>query len=138
MRAGVVSNRALVLEICTAARRACGSVVWPDGLARADARELVHQWLTDHSLYSEETDLQVIRLPRALVRDGVGDCKSSAVFAASMLHAAGYPVVLRFIKQPDRPWWSHVYAVAGGVAVDPLLPLGREASRTAHLDYPIE
>lgn len=138
MRTGDVSNRMLVLEICAAARRACGFVQWPDGLSRSDARELVYRWLVDHSRYFEEQELQVIRLPRALVRDGVGDCKSSAVFAASMLHAAGYPVVLRFIKQPDRPWWSHVYVLAGGVAVDPLLPLGREAERTAHLDYVIE
>lgn len=135
MRAGDVSNRSLVLEICAAARRALPTVYWPDDLPRSDARAIVHTWLADHSRYFEEQGLQVIRLPRALVREGVGDCKSSAVFAAAMLHAAGYPVLLRFIKQPDRPWWSHVYAVADGVAVDPLLPLGREAERTAHLDY---
>lgn len=135
MRAGEVDNRRLVLEICAAAAHASRLVKWPAGLDPARAPELVHAYLADHVRYFEEEDLQIIRLPRALVIDGVGDCKSTAVTGAALLHAAGHPARLRFIRQRTRPWWSHVYAMAGNVAIDPLLPLGAEAERTAALDY---
>jgi hypothetical protein len=137
MRAGDVANRELVIEVCAAALAACRVSRWPDRLPREHARAMVYEYLRDHSAYFEETDLQVIRMPRALVIDGVGDCKSTAIFAAALLHAAGCRVALRFIRQPGRPWWSHVYAVADGVAVDPLLPLGHEAPATAVLEYAI-
>ena len=134
MRAGDASNAELVSEICRAAVEARRLVYWPE-LPKGDLRAMVHRYLADHSTYREEMDLQVVRLPRALVVQGIGDCKSSAVFAFALLGAAGYPVALRFVKQPNRPWWSHVYALAGGVAVDPLLPLGAECPRTAHFDF---
>lgn len=134
MRAGVADNATLIREIHRAAREAARLVHWPAGLPRDRARELVHRYLSRYSRYFEEGELQVIRLPRALVLHGQHDCKSSAVFAFALLRAAGYPVVLRFIKQPSRPWWSHVYVVAGGVAVDPLLPLGSEPAQTDRLD----
>jgi len=135
MRAGEVSNLELIGEICRAAVEALPLVSWPASLPAADAPSLVHRWLRDHSQYKEEGALQVVRLPRALVVQRLHDCKSSAVFAASLLRAAGYPVALRFVKQPERPWWSHVYVMAGGFAVDPLLPLGAECDRTARFDY---
>lgn len=134
MRAGDADNGTLIREIHRVARDAVRLVRWPAGLPRERARELVHAYLSEHSTYFEEGELQVIRYPRALVVQGVHDCKSSAVFAFAMLRAAGYPVVLRFIRQPSRPWWSHVYVVAGGVAVDPLLPLGSEPVSTDQLD----
>lgn len=137
MRAGDADNRTLVLEICAAALHACRITTWPSELDPARAPELVHTWMAEHLEYFEEGDLQVIRLPRALALDRVGDCKSTAVTAAALLHAAGHPVRLRFIRQRARPWWSHVYAMAGDVSVDPLLPLGSEAERTAALDYHI-
>lgn len=135
MRAGEADNDTLIREIVSAARLAVERVRWPRGLDRSKAREMVHAYLSEHSEYREEAELQIIRLPRALVLTGVHDCKSSAVFAYSMLRAAGYRVRLRFIKQPARPWWSHVYVMADGVAVDPLLPLGHEAPSMAVLDY---
>ena len=135
MRAGEADNDTLIREIVAAAALAVDRVRWPRGLDRARAPEIVHAYLSDHSRYQEENELQIIRLPRALVVTGVHDCKSSAVFAYAMLRAAGYRVRLRFIRQPARPWWSHVYAVADGVAVDPLLPLGHEAPQTARMDY---
>lgn len=135
MRAGVATNDVLIREIVRAAGEAVPLVRWPRGLDRAKARELVHAYLSQHSTYDEEGDLQIIRLPRALVVTGVHDCKSSAVFAYAMLRAAGYRCALRFIKQPARGWWSHVYVMADGVAVDPLLSLGHEAPATAVLDY---
>lgn len=134
MRAGVVTNSQLVAEIHRAALLACSLVYWPDGLDRNRARVFVHSFLADHTQYVEDLDLQVIKLPRAFVLDGVGDCKSSAVFACAFLSAAGYSVALRFIRQASRPWLSHVYAVADGVAVDPLLPLGVEPARTSFID----
>ena len=134
MRAGDVDNLELLGEICRAAVLALPLVSWPDALDRSRAPALVHAYMAGRS-YFEELDVQVIRLPRALVLDHSHDCKSSAVFAAAMLNAAGWPVVLRFITQPARPWWSHVYTVAGGVAVDPLLPLGDQAPYVSRFDF---
>jgi hypothetical protein len=134
MRAGEADNVGLIGEICRAAVVALPLVRWPVGLPRDQAPELVWRYMTSRR-YVEEMELQVIRLPRAFVLDSSHDCKSSAVFAAAMLNAAGYNVVLRFVTQPERWWWSHVYCVADGVPVDPLLPLGREVSYLQRFDY---
>jgi len=134
MRAGEVDNVQLIAEICRAAVVALPLVEWPRDLDRERAPEMVWAYMTSRR-YFEEMDLQIIRLPRAFVLDRSHDCKSSAIFAAAMLNAAGWPVVLRFVTQPARPWWSHVYAVAGGVAVDPLLPLGSEADYLQRFDF---
>lgn len=134
MRAGDADNVELIAEICRAAVVALPLVSWPDELSRADAPAIVHGYIGSRR-YDEELGLQVIRLPRAFVLDHSHDCKSSAIFAAALLNAAGYRVALRFIQQSSRPWWSHVYCVADGLAVDPLLPLGQEASRIASFDF---
>jgi hypothetical protein len=73
-----------------------------------------------------EGDDQTIRLPSALVREGRGDCKSTAVFIASMCKAAGRSVALRFTQAEGSDQYGHVYAVVDGVPVDPLLRFGTE------------
>ena len=66
-------------------------------------------------------------MPHVLLASRVGDCKSTAVLCASLLAAAGCRVELKFLQyEAARPWWEHVYCLADGVPVDPLLPLGRE------------
>jgi len=55
---------------------------------------------------------QMIRLPNRFVHDADGDCKSYALFAASILANLGYPVWFRYAgyrKGSDIP--THVYCV---------------------------
>lgn len=55
---------------------------------------------------------QMIRLPNRFVHDADGDCKSYALFAASILANLGYPVWFRYAgyrKGSDTP--THVYCV---------------------------
>lgn len=138
IRTANLSNSALQREIVRVARDAARGLTWPEELPRADAAAFLHEYVRDHTHYLEETTPQRVRYPRALVAEGVGDCKSTAIFIASGLAAAGYPAVLRFIRTKDRPWWGHVYAyLPGHGAVDPLLPLWSETPYIAARDYPV-
>ncbi|MCH9736003.1 MAG: transglutaminase-like domain-containing protein [Actinomycetia bacterium] len=119
-----VGNRTLVSQVTKHAREAASRVHWDSPLPNPVAN--IHHYLAGHIRYRAEGEDQIIRRPSALVALGVGDCKSTAVFAASLLKAHGVPVQLAFVKTADRPWWSHVYVIADGVVVDPLLPLGDE------------
>ena len=122
--------------VVDAARIAARSTKWPPGLRR-DPR-LIHRYLVERVRYrAEPPSRQVVRLPSATVKQRRGDCKSTAVFVVGTMAAAGRKVALRFIKQNGDGHYSHVYALVDGVPVDPLLPYGREAVSSAHLDVPI-
>ena len=117
----------LVEDVAYAARRASRNMVWPRKLSRSDAKEIVHAYAAEFKYQEDRGIRQVIKMPGALVEVGKGDCKSTAVLCASLLSAAGCAVQLKFLQYTeDRPWWEHVYCVADGVAVDPLLPIGKE------------
>jgi len=99
---------------------------FPIRCTRAEAMEYVHA-LAASVRYRADADTQRIKMPHVLLGTGVGDCKSTAILCASLLSSAGCNVQLKFLQYTaDRPWWEHVYCVADGVAVDPLLPLGDE------------
>lgn len=74
---------------------------------------------------------QYVQTPSALWHSKVGDCKSFAVFAASILHNLGIDGVIRFVSysaKDDIP--KHVYVVVPGgaetIIVDPTpLPNGK-------------
>jgi hypothetical protein len=133
-----VTNGQLVHMVTKAARMAVGRMRWPKQLDPDRAPQIVHAYLRHHVRYkAEPPSMQVVRLPSATVKERVGDCKSTAVFAAAALHAAGWPVQLRFIKQNGRGSFSHVYAVADGVPIDPLLEFGREPVSSARRDIAI-
>lgn len=133
-----MGNGALRREIVRVARDAAARMTWPEELDRERAPELLHGWVRRHTRYVEEAEPQRVRYPAALLSERVGDCKSTAIFIASGLAAAGHAVQLRFIQQPDRPWYSHVYAyLPDRGAVDPLLGLYEETPYLRALDYTI-
>lgn len=133
-----VTNGQLVQMVTKAAQMAAGRMRWPAQLPRERAPEIIHTYLRRHVRYKAEPPaMQVVRLPSATVKQRVADCKSTAVFLVSALHAAGWPVQLRFIKQGGRGAWSHVYALADGLPVDPLLPFGQEPVYSATKDITI-
>lgn len=141
-----MNNAGLRREITQVARRAVRSLrANPEARAalaelagRYDARNLarvLHAYVQQRTRYHAEAYTQRVRYPAALLRERVGDCKSTAVFIASKLAAAGVPVVLRYVVTPGRSWYGHVYAYVPGVgAVDPLLPFRTEVDYIRHLD----
>jgi hypothetical protein len=130
-----MDNAALVVAVVQAARNAADGVTWRNAPQRRRVPELLHRYVTTRTRYRAENSTQVIRYPSALVRERVGDCKSTAVFIAALAAAAGCSSSVVFIRQANRPWWSHVFAVVDGVVVDPLLPLDREAPNTGRREY---
>jgi transglutaminase-like putative cysteine protease len=138
IRARTVTNGQLVEMVTDAAQIAANRIAWPKQLPRDRAPEIIHHYLRRHVRYkAEPPSMQIVRLPSATVKEGVADCKSTAVFLVAALRAAGWPVALRFIKQGGRSAYSHVYALADGVPVDPLLPFGQEPVYSAHKDVEI-
>jgi len=117
----------LVSDVTYAARIAARYQRWPRHLDRADALAIVHALAASVRYRADQND-QTIKMPHVLLSTGVGDCKSTAILCASMLHAAGVrDVRLKFLQYEQGPtWWEHVYCVADGTPVDPLLPLGQE------------
>lgn len=142
-----MSNRELRGEIVNVARTAARNIK-RDPAAREAVRELaerhgpehlariLHEYVTERTRYRAENAVQRVRYPSAFVRQRIGDCKSTAIFLASMLDAAGVPVALRFVQTPGRPWFGHVYAVAPEIGpVDPLLSFGTEVAYLRREDH---
>ena len=114
---------AMVVKACVDASHNVRPPVVPEG---SELPMQLYLYLVTEIQYLAETGTQIIRRPNALVLEGVGDCKSTAVFIGSICKAAGMDVRLAFIKTAERPWYSHVYAIVDGVVVDPLLDYGEE------------
>lgn len=121
-----VDNDELLQVLSVAARAVQPQVFWPAELPAPEAPRIAHQYVKHRTRYVREMGDQVIRTPKAFIRTGVGDCKTTALFIATLSKAAGHRVVLRFVVYPGRDHFGHVYAVVDGVPHDPLLDIGQE------------
>jgi transglutaminase-like putative cysteine protease len=132
-----VDNPGLVAVTAAAARIAAKHV--RGGLPRSKAARMCHAYIRGHTRYLEETDpdAQLPRMPWRFVADGVGDCKSQAIYTAAVCAASGCRVVLRFATLPGETEPGHVYAVVDNFVADPLLPFGEECPYIVALDIPI-
>lgn len=142
-----MNNAGLRREIVAVARRAAEAIERnPESAAAVrslarrhgpeDLARILWEYVRRRTRYHAESGVQRVRYPAALLREGVGDCKSTGIFLSSMLKAAGVPVVLRFVQTHGRPWYGHVYAVAPGIGpVDPLLPFGTEVDYLRREDH---
>lgn len=113
-------------------------------LPRGEVPYLCYLMLRHCVRYRPEYTDQFVRYPWRLLRDGIGDCKSFGVFAASLCARAGCATVLRFVIWRGDDHFGHVYAVADGVAIDPTpddagrpLAFGIERPYTCCLDIQI-
>lgn len=128
-----VENADLVADVCAAAQYAAGVVA--GGLPRANAARLCHDFIRSHTRYLvEDAAAQLVRLPWRFVADGVGDCKSQAIYTAAVCAASGCRVALRFVTFAGEDEPGHVYAIVDNLAVDPLLPYGRECAYIRRVD----
>jgi len=129
-----VDNPGLVADVVAAAKEAARMVA--GGLPRKDAARLCHAFIRSHTRYHEETpDAQMVRMPWRFVADGVGDCKSQAIYTAAVCAASGCRVLLRFVVLPGDDEPGHVYAIVDNLPSDPLLPYGEECDYIRAVDY---
>lgn len=141
MMRGVVSSRLvdnpeLVADIAAAAIAAAAMV--RGGLPREQAARWCHDFIRERTSYRQEgPDAQTSRMPWRLIADGVGDCKSQAIFTAALCARSGCRVFLRFATLPGDTEPGHVYAVVDGVPSDPLLEYGQECAYISAIDVPI-
>lgn len=138
MRARDVSNHALRLEVVNQARDVARTVRWAVMPERSRVPSMLYRYVARRVPYIADGFTQRITRPAAIVGGGLtADCKSTAVFIGGLAAAAGCDVVLRFVRYPELPWFSHVYAVVDGRAVDPLQAYGSELSYLRAEDHPI-
>jgi len=82
------------------------------GHSAIDTAQKVWKFLKTHQHYTRDKDTdQLVRLPSRFVADGTGDCKSYALFAASILANLGLPVAFRYASYTNSSIPSHVYVV---------------------------
>lgn len=83
----------------------------------------IYDYAIKHVRYEEDPDgEQWVKTPARLIADGVGDCKSIAIFCASCLTCLGIPAMFRFVSFiPNSRNVSHVYVVTeSGIIIDPV------------------
>jgi len=100
----------------------CKTAAWPQAeqIARNFQRETpratayaVWKYAKERFRYKRDgLKRQRIRTPRAFFREGKGDCKSFAVFVASILKALGWKVYFKFTAPPGQHQPGHVYVIA--------------------------
>lgn len=134
---GPVNNAELVQLVAIAAQT--GAECVRGGLPRDQAAWMCWEFVRDCTRYWEETDpeAQTPRMPWRFVEDGVGDCKSQAIFISALCAASGCNVLLRFAVLPGDTEPGHVYAVVDNVPCDPLLEFGEECAYLRRTDIPI-
>lgn len=72
-------NGGFVQMTAAAARHAARRVRWPDNLPAEDAPWMAWELVRTRTRYERDAGGQWVRLPSALFRERVGDCKSTAI-----------------------------------------------------------
>lgn len=84
-----------------------------DDMAVIDICSSIFWYVFDNVQYKEDPgNNQLVKTPARLLADGIGDCKSMAIMAASCLQCLGIPAVFRFVSFTNKPIYTHVYVVA--------------------------
>ena len=72
----------------------------------------IFEYLLDHVNYNEDpAGVQWVKTPARLLADGIGDCKSYAIFIGSCLRCLGINHCFRFVSYNNRKDATHVYIV---------------------------
>lgn len=71
----------------------------------------IFNYLMNHFTYVADGEEQIIKLPSALLKKKVGDCKSYALFTASILENLGIPYTITYASYNSNPIPQHVYIV---------------------------
>lgn len=71
----------------------------------------IFNFLMNNFTYLADKEEQVIKLPSALLKKKIGDCKSYALFTASILENLKIPYTLVYASYNSNPIPQHVYVV---------------------------
>jgi hypothetical protein len=71
----------------------------------------IFNYLMNHFTYLADGEEQIIKLPSALLKKKIGDCKSYALFTASILENLGIPYTITYTSYNSNPIPQHVYIV---------------------------
>jgi transglutaminase-like putative cysteine protease len=69
----------------------------------------IFDYLKNNFRYVADGDEQIIKLPSALLKKKVGDCKSYALFTAAILGNLGIPYTIVYTSYNTNPIPQHVY-----------------------------
>lgn len=79
------------------------------GASEQETCKKIFDYIKNNFVYVADGDEQIIKLPSALLRKKVGDCKSYSLFTASILANLGIPYQLVYASYNNNPIPHHVY-----------------------------
>lgn len=79
------------------------------GNSRQETCKKIFDYIKSNIRYVADGDEQVIKLPSALLKKAVGDCKSYSLFTAGILENLGIPYSFVYASYNDNPIPHHVY-----------------------------
>jgi hypothetical protein len=71
----------------------------------------IFNYLMNHFTYLADGEEQIIKLPSALLKKKIGDCKSYSLFTASVLENLGIPYTIVYTSYNSNPIPQHVYII---------------------------
>jgi len=71
----------------------------------------IFNYLMNHFTYVADGEEQIIKMPSALLKKKVGDCKSYSLFTASVLENLGIPYTIVYTSYNSNPIPQHVYII---------------------------
>lgn len=79
----------------------------------------IFNFLKNDITYLADGNEQVIKMPSALLKKKIGDCKSFSLFTASVLDNLKIPYTITYTSYNDNPIPAHVYIVTkSGIIID--------------------
>ncbi len=89
------------------------------GANEMETSKKIFNFLKNDLSYIADGNEQIIKLPSALLKTKVGDCKSYALFTASVLDNLKIPYIITYTSYNDNPIPHHVYIVTkNGIIID--------------------
>jgi len=89
------------------------------GANELETSKKIFDFLKNDLRYIADGNEQVIKLPSALLKTKIGDCKSYSLFTASILDNLGIPYIITYASYNDNPIPHHVYIVTkNGIIID--------------------
>lgn len=124
-----------IMSLIRHAERQGASFIKPElirsikGASEKETYRNLWSMLRDRVKYVADGDVQRVQSPGALWTSGVGDCKSFAVFVASVLQKMCVPYDLVLDRyEASRPNHGHIYVkTKSGIVIDPVNPVFNRA-----------
>ena len=96
-----------------------------------DTCKKIFDYIKSNFSYVADGGEQIIKLPSALLRKKVGDCKSYSLFTASILENLKIPYKFVYASYSSNPIPQHVYVVTeNGCIIDVVYGIFNEEKKT--------